>query len=257
MDAVIAAVVSMEDGDLFNAGRGAVFATNGEVQTDASVMASSGACGAIGGVRGVKNPILLAREVMDNTPHVTLWGVGAERLAKERGLVLARPEYFYVQERWDQLMRARKQDIQTLDHGDDDNSYGTVGAVALDEGGRLAAATSTGGMVNKMDGRIGDTGVIGAGTWADPRVALSGTGHGEVFIARAVCARVAHRMEFGGMTLEQATSAVIHGDIAGLGAGGGVIACDHAGNISMPFNTAGMFRGSVRDANPPSVAIWP
>lgn len=249
MDAVEAAVRLMEDSPLFNAGKGAVFTHDGVNEMDASFMSGSDlACGAIAGVRHVKNPISLAREVMEESEHVFLSGAGAEAFAKSQGLQLVDAGYFFTEDRWKSLQKALKLDDGTSFLSEDeaaiDEKFGTVGAVALDKRGHLAAATSTGGMTNKRWGRIGDSPVIGAGTYADDRsCAVSCTGHGEYFIRLHIASRVSAAMIYGGKTLEEAGEAIIHGELGELGGTGGFIAVDKDGHIAMPFNTAGMYRG--------------
>ena len=249
MDAVEAAVRIMEDSPLFNAGKGAVFTHEGVNEMDASFMNGSDlACGAIAGVRHVKNPISLARKVMEESEHVFLSGAGAEAFAKSQGLELVDAGYFFTEDRWKSLQKALKMDDGTSFLSEDeaaiDEKFGTVGAVALDRQGHLAAATSTGGMTNKRWGRIGDSPVIGAGTYADDRsCAVSCTGHGEFFIRLHVASRVSAAMIYGGKALGEAGEAIIHGELGELGGTGGMIAVDRDGHIAMPFNTAGMYRG--------------
>ena len=259
LDAVEATVVHLEDDPVFNAGRGSVLNADGRVEMDASVMDGRGRrAGAVAGVTTVRNAVRLARAVMDHTPHVMLIGEGAEAFARERGLVTVDPSWFLVEERLEQLNRAKEQQRFELDHGSDHKDvYGTVGAVARDRSGHLAAATSTGGMINKRPGRVGDSPIIGAGTFADDATcAVGGTGHGEPFVRLGVSARVSALMELAGLSLEQATHRVIFEELPKLDGQGGLIAVDRDGNVALPFNTAGMFRGWVREGEAPSVAIW-
>ena len=254
LDAVAAAVTVLEDAPYFNAGHGAVFTHEGRNEMDAAVMdgATQGA-GAIAGVRHVRNPVQLARAVMEHSPHVLLAGDGAETFAREQGIALVPPEYFRTELRWQQLQDALRQAEQgeAIDH------FGTVGAVALDRHGHLAAATSTGGMTDKRWGRIGDSPLIGAGTYANAACAMSGTGWGEFYIrtvaAHAVCMRVATLRE----PLAQAADTVINHEIPALGGSGGAIVLGADGTCALPFNTDGMYRGWIGADGEPQVAIWP
>lgn len=251
-DAVERAVRLMEDSPLFNAGRGAVFTHEGYNELDASMMSGADlSAGAVSGVMRVKNPISLARAVKDSSEHVMLSGRGAEAFAAKMGLELVEPLYFHTDERMRSLEKAKRLEGGSSFLSEDDamidEKFGTVGAVALDKSGNLAAATSTGGMTNKRWGRVGDSPIIGAGTYADNAAcAVSCTGHGEYFIRLAVAARVANRMRFAGEELDRAARAVIMDELADMGGSGGLIAIDTAGKISMPFNTAGMYRGYVK-----------
>jgi beta-aspartyl-peptidase (threonine type) len=265
LDAVEAAVVALEDDPLFNAGRGAVLANDGTVELDAAIMDGiSRRAGAVAGAKTVRNPIRLARAVMEGTPHVMLVGEGADRYAVERGLPTEPLSYFVVPERLEQLERARTAHRFSLaaDPSDgqpqkDRDVYGTVGAVACDQHGHLAVATSTGGMTNKRPGRVGDSPIVGAGTYAwDATVAVSGTGHGEPFVRLGVAHRVSALVELLGLDVAAAAERVIHQDLLELGGRGGLIAVDRQGGFAMPFNTAGMFRGVVRQGTSPEVAIW-
>jgi len=233
LDAVTAVVVMLENSPLFNAGRGSVFSETGENEMDASVMNGKDLfAGAVAGVRTIKNPILAARKVMEESKHVLLVRDGAEKFAREHGVEMADPSYFFTQKRYDALMKVQK--------------HGTVGAVALDNAGNLAAATSTGGMTNKMTGRVGDTPVIGAGNYANNKTcAVSGTGHGEYFIRYAVGHDISALMEYKGLGLEEAANEVIFNKLLPAGGTGGVITVDKEGNYTMTFNTSGMFRGVV------------
>jgi beta-aspartyl-peptidase (threonine type) len=246
MDAVIAAVKILEDSPLFNAGRGAVFSAEGINELDAAVMdGQTLRAGAVAGVRHVRNPIELARLVMERSPHVLLTGKGAEDFALESGLQLVPRSWFYTERRWQQLELARRGErLSAADIG----YYGTVGAVALDADGNLAAATSTGGTTNKKWGRIGDTPLIGAGTYADNgSCAVSATGTGEFFIRGVISHEVSALMKYRGLGVEEAARTAIQGRLAAMGGDGGVIVVDREGNIAMEFNSEGMFRGA-RDA---------
>jgi beta-aspartyl-peptidase (threonine type) len=263
LDAVEAAIKVMENSPLFNAGKGAVFTHEGRNEMDAAIMnGKTLAAGAVAGVTVIKNPVAAARAVMEKSQHVMLAGPGAEKFAKEAGLEIVDPSYFYTEERWKALQRAKAADENKaqLDHDADtthttpaplgtenkDNKFGTVGAVALDKQGNLAAATSTGGMTNKKFGRIGDSPIIGAGTYANNATcAISCTGWGEYFIRLCVAKSVSDRMELKGETLQQAAQELIMKQVPALGGDGGLIAIDREGNIAMPFNTAGMYRGCV------------
>src|SRR5690606_21419815 len=251
LDAVAAAIAVLEDAPQFNAGRGAVFTHDGRNELDASVMdGASGKAGAIAGVEVVKNPILLARAVMDHSRHVMMVGEGAEAFARAQGLEIVDPAYFRVETRWQQLQKALQEEAAAQASRmplelPGTAYFGTVGALALDARGHLAAGTSTGGMTNKRWGRVGDAPIIGAGTWADARCAVSGTGWGEFYIrtaaAHEVCARVRHR----GDGIATAAEAVINGEVVDAGGDGGAIALDAAGNLAFPFNTEGMYRGWI------------
>ena len=258
LDAVEAAIVVMEDSPLFNAGKGAVFNSKGEHELDASIMEGSGLkAGAVAGVQGVKNPIRAARLVMEKSPHVMMAADGAEEFAKAQGIEFAEPEYFYDERRWRQLERARAQDKQALDHSTiEEEKFGTVGAVALDAQGNLAAGTSTGGMTNKKFGRVGDSPIIGAGTYADNgSCAVSCTGHGEYFIRAAAANDVSARMAYGGRGVQAAADEVV-GRIGGMGGSGGLIAVDRRGNVGVSFNTSGMYRGWSRTGAEPKTLIF-
>jgi len=257
LDAVEAAIVIMEDSPLFNAGKGAVFTHDGHNELDASIMdGKTGQAGAVAGLRRVKNPIRAARAVMEASPHVLLSGEGADAFAAAQGLEQVEPDYFRTEQRWQQLQKALEQDAVELDHGGTDK-FGTVGAVAIDRQGHLAAATSTGGMTNKRWGRVGDSPIIGAGTFADDQsCAVSATGHGEFFIREAAAHSVCARMEFGGATLEEAAHAVVFDQLEPIGGKGGVIAVDARGMMAAPFNTPGMYRGHRFSDGSTGVWIW-
>jgi beta-aspartyl-peptidase (threonine type) len=256
LDAVTRAVVILEDNPLFNAGHGSVFTLDGHNELDAAVMdGSTLQAGAVCGVTHVRNPIELARTVMEHSEYVMLNGAGAEEFALSRGFTLVPGSYFHTPERWRQLERIRGGDAGlsalTISH------VGTVGAVALDGGGRLAAATSTGGMTGKRYNRIGDSPIIGAGTYADDRsCAVSATGHGEVFIRAAVAHDICARMRFGGRTLNEAVREVVLEELTQLRGEGGVVAIDRNGEIAMEFNSEGMFRASRRAGEEARIAIY-
>jgi L-asparaginase / beta-aspartyl-peptidase len=256
LDAVTAAVVALEDNPLFNAGRGAVFTLEGRNELDAAIMEGRGLkAGAVCGLTQIKNPVELARAVMEQSDHVMLAGGGAEEFASSLGIAFVPQSYFYTDARWNQLQRIRNGDTSlsalTISH------VGTVGAVALDAAGHLAAATSTGGMTGKRFHRIGDTPIIGAGTYADDRsCAVSATGHGEVFIRAAVAHDICARVRFGGRSLAAAVREVVLEELPALRGEGGVIAIDAAGEIVAEFNSEGMFRASRRAGEAPRVAIY-
>jgi beta-aspartyl-peptidase (threonine type) len=256
LDAVTRAVVALEDEPLFNAGRGAVFTHDGHNELDAAIMeGSTRKAGAVCGVMHIRNPVELARTVMEHSDYVMLAGAGAEEFALSRGFALVPNSYFHTPERRTQLERIRAGEsglsALTISH------VGTVGAVALDSAGHLAAATSTGGMTGKRYGRIGDSPIIGAGTYADDgSCAVSATGHGEIFIRAAVAHDICARMRFGGRTLGDAVHEVVQGELKAMGGEGGVIAIDPGGEIVMDFNSQGMFRASRRQGEPARVAIY-
>lgn len=256
LDAVEAAVRVLEDSPLFNAGKGAVFSAAGVNEMDASVMdGKTGKAGAVAGVTVIRNPISAARRVMEASPHVMLAGTGAEAFATEQGLTIVDKSYFYTEVRWQSLLKARQRAEEQAT--DTTEKHGTVGCVALDKNGNLAAATSTGGMTNKKYGRIGDSPIIGAGTYADNATcAVSCTGHGEYFITNAVAYDVAARLKYLGQPLQEATGEIINTKLKQQGAEGGLIAIDSAGNIAMPFNTSGMFRGYLLPDSLPKIAIF-
>ncbi|HEV2831412.1 MAG TPA: isoaspartyl peptidase/L-asparaginase, partial [Hanamia sp.] len=252
VNAVKAAVVVMEDNPLFNAGKGAVFTKKGLNELDAAIMDGSTLnAGAIAGVRNIRNPIELAEEVMLHSGHVFLSGKGANDFAIKQGIKLEADEYFFSQYRYDQWRQIRDSDLYQLDHKADtlvglmkDKKFGTVGAVACDEEGNIAAATSTGGMTNKRFGRIGDSPMIGAGTYANNKTcAISCTGHGEIFIKAVAAYDVSCLMEYKNMTLQQACEEVVLKKLVALHGEGGLIGMDAKGNAALVFNSAGMYRG--------------
>jgi beta-aspartyl-peptidase (threonine type) len=260
LDAVTAALTVLEDDPNFNAGKGSVFTHDGRNELDAAIMDGyTLRAGAVAGVQRVKNPILLARAVMEQSPHVMLSGAGAEAFAQSIGMALVDPSYFRTDERWQQLQKALKEDAEKQPRADVETAkhFGTVGAVALDMHGHLAAATSTGGMTDKRWGRIGDSPVIGAGTYANSGCAVSGTGWGEFYLrtvaAHAICMKVTQMR----VPLKRAAAEVINQEIPSLGGNGGAIALDADGHIAIPFNTDGMYRGWIGDDAEPHVAIWP
>ena len=248
VDAVEAAVMVLEDFPLFNAGKGAVFTNQGKHEMDASIMDGKNLmCGAVSGVNNIKNPVQLARCVMERSEHVFLLGEGAESFARLHQIPFADDAYFFTELRYEQLQKALKKSITVLDHVDD-KKFGTVGAVALDAHGNLAAATSTGGMTNKLFGRVGDSPIIGSGTYANNEsVAVSCTGHGEFFIRNVVAYDLHCLMSYKGMTVQQAAEHIVHDKLRSMEADGGLIAVDHLGNFALPFNTPGMYRGWMQD----------
>lgn len=269
LDAVCTAVQALEDCPLFNAGHGAVFTAAGTHELDAAVMdGQNRAAGAVAGVTTVKNPVQAARAVLQDGQHVLMIGRSAEQLAVRAGLAQVAPDYFSTDARRAQLVAAQGSAAgAVLDHDgasqlaarpiDEGRKMGTVGAVALDAHGHLAAATSTGGLTNKRPGRVGDTPVIGAGTYADDRTAaVSCTGHGESFIRVAAAHDVCARMAYAGATLQQACDAVVHQALPAIGGSGGLIAVDAQGNVCLPFNTEGMYRGVARVGQAPETQIY-
>ena len=248
LDAVEAAVVALEESPRFNAGKGSVYNAEARHELDASLMEGrTRRAGAVAGVETVRNPVRLARAVMEQSPHVMMIGAGAERFADTQPQIeRVANDWFDTDTRRAQL--DQEQARERSEAGDESlrgKYFGTVGAVALDTRGNLAAATSTGGMTNKRYGRVGDSPLIGAGTWADERCAVSGTGWGEFFIRNAVAHDIAARMAYGGYSVADAADAVIMQRVPELGGDGGAIAVDHEGNIAMPFSTAGMYRGWI------------
>ncbi|MEO5811791.1 MAG: isoaspartyl peptidase/L-asparaginase [Rhodanobacter sp.] len=259
LDAVAAALVVLEDDPNFNAGKGAVFTHDGRNELDAAIMdGATLRAGAVAGVQHIKNPILLARAVMDKSQHVMLAGAGAEAFAQSIGMPLVDASYFRTDERWQQLQKALQEDALQQPHADVETAkhFGTVGAVALDVNGHLAAGTSTGGMTDKRWDRIGDSPIIGAGTYANDGCAVSGTGWGEYYIrtvaAHSICMRVTQMR----VPLKRAAAVVINQEIPALGGNGGAIALDAEGHIAMPFNTDGMFRGWMGADGIAHVAIY-
>ncbi len=254
LDAVEATIRIMEDSPLFNAGKGAVFTEAGVNEMDASIMDGRDLdAGAVAGVKTVRNPISAARAVMEKSPHVMMAREGAEAFAAEHGLEMVDPSYFHTERRWQSYLRAR----QKKDEAEADRKHGTVGCVAVDQQGNIAAGTSTGGMTLKMWGRIGDSPVIGAGTYANNNTCgVSATGHGEFFIRNVVAHDISALMEYAGLTLQQAAEKVVLEKLVAQGATGGIVALDAAGNIAMVFNTPGMYRGFRKADGEGLVAIF-
>jgi L-asparaginase / beta-aspartyl-peptidase len=248
LDAVEHAIKILEDSPLFNAGKGAVFTNAGTNELDASIMdGESLKAGAVAAVTRIKNPISLARLVMDKSPHVMMIGRGAEQFAKQNGISFVSQRYFYTERRWKALQQIKRLEKERSPSNriNEDKKHGTVGAVALDSFGNLAAGTSTGGMTNKRFGRVGDSPIIGAGTYADNEsCAVSATGHGEYFIRGVIAFNLSALVKYKGLSLEEAGKEAIK-RLAELGGTGGVIAIDRDGNITMPFNTEGMYRAYI------------
>lgn len=255
LDAVEACIRMMEDCPLFNAGKGAVFNAEGRNELDASIMdGKTHLAGAVAGVTIIRNPISAARAVMEKSQHVMLTGKGAETFAIEQGLETVSPSYFYTEKRWNDYLKVKNRE-DSLRH--ENEKHGTVGCVALDKSGNLAAGTSTGGMTFKKYGRVGDSPVIGAGTYADNQTsAVSATGHGEFFIRNVVAYDISALMKYKGFSLKDAADEVIMHKLKEQGGSGGVIAIDKNGNIAMPFNTAGMFRGYVKESGEKKVEMF-
>jgi beta-aspartyl-peptidase (threonine type) len=253
IDAVEAAIRSLENNPLFNAGKGSVFSNEGEHEMDASLMNGKDLmAGAVAGVKNVKNPITLAKSVMQHSNHVFMAGHGAEVFAKQLNIEMAPNEYFFEQMRYDQLIQAKANDRIDLDHVDNkfengEKKFGTVGAVALDVFGNISAGTSTGGMTNKKHGRVGDTPIIGAGTYANNQTcAVSCTGHGEFFIRSVVAYDISCLIEYKGFSLKEACNLVVKDKLVKIGGEGGLIALDAEGNIELCFNSEGMYRASKK-----------
>ena len=269
LDAVEAAINVMEDDSLFNAGKGAVLTADGRAELDAAIMEGATLkAGAVAGLHHVKNPIDLARAVMDHSPHVMMIGDGAEVFARERGITMVSPDYFVTGARRRSWERMRQQDSLRADSVrrsgrtsaypvPDERKFGTVGAVALDRQGNLAAGTSTGGMMMKRYGRVGDVPIIGAGTYANNRsCAVSATGHGEFFIRNTVAHSICALMEYGGLSLQAAADSIVMKQLVAQGGDGGIIAMDRAGNWTLTFNSAGMYRGRIGADGHPETAIF-
>ena len=263
LDAVEAVVRFMEDSPLFNAGKGAVFTHEGKNELDAAIMdGKTKMAGSVAGVTIIKNPITAARAVMEKSKHVMMAGRGAELFATKMGLEIVDPSYFWTERRWkalqDELLKEQQGKPQAELERAPENRFGTVGAVAVDQFGNLAAATSTGGTTNKQYGRIGDTPIIGAGTYADNEsCAVSATGTGEFFIRWTVAHEISALMKYKGLTVQQAADQVINKTLKAVpGADGGVIALDAKGNFAMPFNTEGMYRGWMGADGVAHVAIY-
>jgi len=256
VDAVAAAVVMLEDFPLFNAGKGSVFNHLGKHEMDASVMdGRTLEAGAVGGVSNIKNPIILAKTIMQQSEHVMLFGKGAEEFARLHGIAFADDAYFYSEMRYNQWQEASEEGRVLLDHSD--KKFGTVGAAALDQQGNLAAATSTGGMTNKKYGRVGDSPIIGAGTYANNLTcAVSCTGHGELFIRSVVGHDISCLMEYKGLSLQEACDMLVHDKLVKIRGEGGLVAVDNKGNIAMPFNSEGMYRGCKNSEGRMEVKIY-
>ncbi|CAJ0689901.1 isoaspartyl peptidase/L-asparaginase [Ralstonia wenshanensis] len=270
LDAVTEAVRLLEECPLFNAGKGSVLTSAGTYELDASIMdGATLAAGAVTCVKRLRNPILAARAVMERSEHVLFTSEGAEAFAQAQGLEFVEPDYYYTEARYAQWQRARQQDgMALLDHDaaslvakeaapiDPDSKFGTVGAVACDAQGRLAAATSTGGVTNKKVGRVGDTPIVGAGCFANNVAAVSCTGTGEMFMRAVAAYDVAAQMEYAGKSLADATDDVVMRKLMAINGRGGLIAVDAQGNVALPFNTEGMYRGFARGAQVPVVSIY-
>ncbi len=256
LDAVIAAVALMEDSPYFNAGHGAVFNAEGVNELDAAIMdGAQQRAGAVAAVHTVRNPIRLARAVMERSRHVMLIGDGAEAFGRTQGIATVDPAYFRTEHRWKQLQDAKAREA-TRSAIPERYQIGTVGAVALDSKGRIAAGTSTGGMTNKRWGRVGDVPVIGAGTWADPECGVSATGWGEYFIRLAVAHDICARVSYRGDSLQAAAEEVVMKRVPDLGGNGGIIALDKQGNLALTFNTSGMYRAWIRPDGERGTAIF-
>ncbi|HKE82104.1 MAG TPA: isoaspartyl peptidase/L-asparaginase [Vicinamibacterales bacterium] len=266
LNAIQAAIVILEDSPLFNAGKGAVFNHDGKNELDSSIMdGATRRAGAVAGLRHIKNPVLLARLVMEKSPHVMMVGEGAETFAKEQGGIEFVPEsYFYTERSWQALQRALEDEKKQSAAGKSSSLvpaarmtyFGTVGAVALDKQGNLAAATSTGGMTNKRFGRVGDSPIIGAGTYANNEsCAISSTGHGEYFIRYTVAHDICARVQYRGIGVQAAADAVVQDVLKKAGGEGGVIGMDRAGNVAASFNSTGMSRGYVGEDGHPVVVF--
>lgn len=272
LDAVTATIQVMEESPLFNAGKGAVFTHEGKNELDASIMEGKTLkAGAIAGVTTIKSPIAAARAVMEQSEHVMLTGKGAEEFAKLRGLEIVDPRYFFTEKRWEGLQRALKAEKSQLDHTeepakprkssslifDEGKKFGTVGCVALDQYGNLAAGTSTGGMTNKRWNRVGDAPIIGAGTYANNETcAISATGHGEYFIRSVVAHDISALMAYKGLSLAAASDEVVMKKLVKMGGEGGLVAVDKDGNVSMPFNSEGMYRGYIKANGQKVIGIY-
>lgn len=256
IETVVAVINIMEDSPLFNAGKGAVFTHEGKNEMDASIMDGKTLnAGAVAGITDVKNPISLAYSVMTNSKHVMLSGHGASQFAKEQGLEIVDPSYFYTKNRWESLQKVIEREKKNLENKKE--KHGTVGCAVLDKYGNLAAGTSTGGMTNKQYGRIGDSPIIGAGTYANNATcAISCTGHGEFFIRYVVAHSVSALMEYKGLSLEAAGDEIINKTLKQVGGAGGLISVDKNGNVAMPFNTPGMFRGYIKSTGEKEVLIY-
>ena len=260
IEAITTSIKIMEDSPLFNAGKGAVYTNEGKNELDASIMdGATGKAGAVAGITTVKNPIMAALAVMNNSPHVMMAGKGAELFAAEQGLEIVDSSYFYTERRKSQLEKIKLEESKKSAYlfQNPDYKYGTVGAVALDSRGNIAAATSTGGMTNKRYGRIGDAPIIGAGTFAENEsCGISATGHGEYFIRNVVAYDIAARMKYKNLSIQEAANEVIMKKLVAIGGEGGVVGLDRLGNVMMTFNSAGMYRGYIKEKGKPFVRIY-
>lgn len=258
IDAVTAAVSALEEEPLFNAGRGAVFTREGTHEMDAAIMdGRDRQAGAVAGISGVRNPVVLARAVMERTDHIMMIGDGATSIAHDAGLVFEDASYFYTQERWDSLQDTLRMEAEGTLNDDPARRHGTVGAVARDRDGNLAAATSTGGMTAKRSGRVGDSPIVGAGTFADNATcAVSATGDGEAFIRLSVAHEIDARTRLAGTPVAQAAQQIIMSDLPAIGGSGGLIAVAQDGSLALPFNCEGMYRGWSIEGNQPETAIY-
>lgn len=259
LEAVEHAVRTLEDNPLFNAGKGSVFSHEGRHEMDASIMdGASLRAGAASGVQNIKNPVSLARTIMEHSEHVFLSGAGAVSFARRMNLQFMPDDYFFVQMRYDQFLKAKESDSIILDHAlQTEKKFGTVGAVVQDRHGNLAAATSTGGMTNKKHGRIGDTPMIGAGTYANNETcAVSCTGHGEFFIRSVVAYDISCLIEYKGYSLKEACNRVVQEKLISIGGLGGLIAVDAGGHLEMSFNSEGMYRASKKEDEPIFIGIF-
>ena len=262
MDAVVATIQVMEMSPLFNAGVGAVFTSEGKNELDASIMdGKSGLAGSVAGVTNIKSPINAARAVMEKSEHVMLAGPGAERFAEEQGLEIVDSEYFFTERRYNQLKSIKEvvasQGATSYLYEWPDRKYGTVGAVALDKYGNIAAGTSTGGMTNKRYGRIGDAPIIGAGTYADNATCgVSATGHGEFFIRNVVAYDISALMKYRNLSLNDAAEEVVNNKLVKINGSGGIVSLDRQGNVAMKFNSEGMYRGFKKEGQTAKVFIY-
>jgi beta-aspartyl-peptidase (threonine type) len=265
LDAVETVIKVLEDSPLFNAGKGAVLTSSGMAELDASIMDGSNLkAGSVAGLKHIKNPITLARLVMEKSPHVMMVGVGAEKFAKEQGLSFVDQKYFLTERRLKQLQEEKAKENKlnnkkalNFSAFREEEKFGTVGAVALDKTGNLAAGTSTGGTTNKKFGRVGDSPIIGAGTYANNQTCgVSATGHGEYFIRSVVAHDISSLMEYKGLSVKEAADKVVMDKLVKFGGSGGVIAMDRQGNIATPFNTPGMYRGSIDENGKVTVGIF-
>jgi len=262
LDAIQASIMVMENSAHFNAGHGAVFTAQGRNEMDAAIMDGSDLnAGAITGVTRVKNPITLARAVMEKSRHVMFSGTGAEEFADNIGVEMVDPSYFYTERRWKSLQNflesQKKQDTASIYEENPEFKFGTVGAVAIDQHGNIAAGTSTGGMTGKMFGRVGDVPIIGAGTYANNKsCGVSATGHGEFFIRATVAHSICALMEYGGLSLAEAANKIVMEQLVEMKGSGGIIAVDKDGNTALVFNSKGMYRGSVTNSEPLTTGIF-